>query len=115
MEQITFLNISKKKKEVYVFDRAGKYVVFFKNLSGKYIFEIREKGVDLEILGLFEGKNKNQFKLETVQIHLAPDSTSNLLIKGVFYDESKLIYQGLIRIEKEAQKSKAYQKNHLSK
>ena len=111
MEQITFLNISKKKKEVYVFDRAGKYVVFFKNLSGKYIFEIREKGVDLEILGLFEGKNKNQFKLETVQMHLAPDSTSNLLIKGVFYDESKFIYQGLIRIEKQAQKSKAYQKN----
>src|SRR3990167_1751845 len=29
----------------------------------------------------------------------------------VFYDESKFIYQGLIRIEKEAQKSKAYQKN----
>ena len=49
--------------------------------------------------------------METIQRHIAPESTSNLLIKGVFYDESKFIYQGLIRIEKEAQKSHAYQKN----
>lgn len=111
MKHLIFLNINKVKQKKYIFDKTGKYLVFFKNLSGKYIFEIREKGVDLEILGLFEGKNKNQFKLETIQRHMASDSTSNLLIKGVFYDESKFIYQGLIRIEKSAQKSKAYQKN----
>src|SRR3989338_1146295 len=35
----------------------------------------------------------------------------NLFIRGVFFDESKFLYQGLIRIEKNAQKSHAYQKN----
>lgn len=105
------LNINKEKKEKYIIDRPGKYIAFFKNLSGKFIFELREKGIDLDIFGLFIGKNKDKFQIETVQRHISPGSISNLLIKGVFYDESKFIYQGLIRIEKEAQKSHAYQKN----
>ncbi|MBI4226347.1 SufD family Fe-S cluster assembly protein [Candidatus Roizmanbacteria bacterium] len=107
----TLFNINKEKKEKYIFAKPGKYIVFFKNLSGKFIFELKEKGINLDIYGLFVGKNKDQFKVETIQNHLGPGSTSNLLIKGVFYDESKFIYQGLIRIEKEAQKSHAYQKN----
>ena len=35
----------------------------------------------------------------------------SLLIKGVFLNQSKFIYQGLIKIEKTGQKSHAYQKN----
>lgn len=105
------LNLNKDRKEKYIFNKPGKYVVFFKNLSGKFIFDLKEKKIDLDIFGLFIGKNKDKFQIETIQHHIAPESTSNLLIKGVFFDESKFIYQGLIRIEKEAQKSHAYQKN----
>ncbi len=111
MKQVTFIEINKVKKDRFVFDKPGKYIVFFKNISGKLTFEIKEKNVDLEIYGLFVGESKNIFKVETIQRHFAPNSTSNLLIKGVFYGESKFIYQGLIRIEKQAQKSHAYQKN----
>lgn len=106
-----FVNLNHIAERNLTLKKPGKYVVFFKNLSGKFIFDLKARGIDLQILGLFVGKNKDQFKLETIQRHIAPDSTSNLLIKGVFYNESKFIYQGLIRIEKEAQKSKAYQKN----
>lgn len=86
-------------------------MVFLHNLSGKFSFELKEKNIDLDIYGLFVGKKKDIFKIETIQHHIAPECTSNLLIKGVFYDESKFIYQGLIRLEKKAQKSHAYQKN----
>ena len=111
MKHVTFLNINEEKREKFIFNKPGKYIVFFQNLSGKFIFELKEKGINLDIFGLFVGKNGDQFKVETIQRHISPESTSNLLIKGVFYDESKFIYQGLIRIEKEAQKSHAYQKN----
>lgn len=108
---VTFINLNKEKQDKLEITKSGKYIVFFKNLSGKFSFELKEKGIDLDIFGLFIGKKNDQFRIETVQRHISPNSTSNLLIKGVFYDESKFIYQGLIRIEKEAQKSHAYQKN----
>lgn len=106
-----FINLNKEKKARISFDKPGDYVVFFHNMSGKFFFELNSAKVNLDIYGLFTGKNKDQFNIETVQHHKAPYSTSNLLIKGVFEDESKFIYQGLIRIEKRAQKSHAYQKN----
>ena len=107
----TFIDLNKTKKEKIVLDKPGKYTAFFHNLSGRFVFELNEKGIDLDIFGLFVGKGNDIFKVDTVQKHNAPSTTSNLLIKGVFDDESKFYYQGLIRIEKEGQQSHAYQKN----
>ncbi|OGK14001.1 hypothetical protein A3C98_01765 [Candidatus Roizmanbacteria bacterium RIFCSPHIGHO2_02_FULL_37_15] len=109
--KVNFINLNKTNQEKVIIVKPGKYIVFFQNLSGRFIFELKTKGIELDILGLYIGKAQNRFNLETIQRHIAPESKSNLLIKGVFYDESKFVYQGLIRIEKEAQKSKAYQKN----
>jgi Fe-S cluster assembly protein SufD len=39
------------------------------------------------------------------------NSQSNLFVRGVFDDSSKFLYEGLIQIDKKAQKSNAYQKN----
>lgn len=107
-----FINLNKTKQHNLAFDTEGEiYVVFFHNLSGKLDFEINSSNVDLYIFGLFTGKNKDNFQIETIQRHNAPNSRSDLLIKGVFDDNSKFIYQGLIRLEKSAQQSHAYQKN----
>lgn len=94
-----------------MFDKPGKYVVFLHNLSGKVTVELNVPNVEVDIFGLFVGKSAKNFEIETVQHHKAPRTTSNLFIKGVFDDQSKFNYQGLIRIEKKAQKSHAYQKN----
>ncbi len=95
-----------------IFDEKDqKYVVFFHNISGKLTFEITASGIELYIYGLFTGNNADEFHIETIQQHKAPGSLSDLLIKGVFDDNSKFVYQGLIRLEKEAQQSHAYQKN----
>ncbi len=106
-----FINLNQTKQSKLTFDRPGGYTVFFYNLSGDFDFEIKSSGVDLNIYGLFVGKKTDDFQLKTNQYHMAPNSTSNLLIKGVFDDKSKFIYQGLIKIEKSGQKSHAYQKN----
>ncbi len=108
---VTFIDLNKQEKEQILFDKPGDYIVFLHNLSGDFTFDIQAENVNLDIFGIFIGKDSKQFSLHTIQHHGAPSSTSNLFIKGVFYDASKFKYQGLIRIEKEAQKSHAYQKN----
>jgi Fe-S cluster assembly protein SufD len=107
----TFINLNNEKKERLVFDKQGQYVVFLHNISGDFIFEITTSGVELDIFGLFEGKGNDNYSIHTTQLHAAPSSTSNLFIKGVFDDQSKFNYEGLVRIEKNGQKSHAYQKN----
>lgn len=106
-----YINLNKTKQTKLVFKKPGEYAVFFENLSGELTFDIVASGVNVNIYGLYVGKDKNEYRIHTIQNHKAPSSTSNLLIKGVFYDSSQLYYRGLIRIEKKAQKSHAYQKN----
>lgn len=110
MKKIEIKKIEKGVKKM-VFDKPGDYLVFFQNLSGDLIFDIKSSGINLKIFGLYIGRKNQVFKINTFQNHYKPSSTSNLLIKGVFYDQSRFYYQGLIRIEKDAQKSHAYQKN----
>ena len=105
------INLNKEKKETLIFNKRGSYVVFFKNLSGEFNFRIEAENVNLEIYGLYIGKGNDQFTIKTTQHHIAPNSSSNLLVKGVFFDQTKFFYRGLVRIEKGAQKSYAYQKN----
>lgn len=100
-----------EKEKRLVFGKPGDYDVFFENLSGDLVFDILSPNVNLNIYGVFVGKKSEEYSINTIQNHVAPNSTSNLLIKGVFYDRSKFYYRGLIRIEKDAQKSHAYQKN----
>ncbi len=106
-----FINLNETHNHDLTFDKKGSYVVFFHNLSGKFTFNLAKSGVEVDIFGLFTGKNADEFAIETIQRHTAPSAVSNLFIKGVFDDSSRFNYQGLIRLEKEAQQSHAYQKN----
>lgn len=108
---MNFINLNKTGENKLTFDNPGDYTVFFYNLSGEFDFKIKSSEINLNIYGLFIGNKADNFQLKTNQYHIAPGSTSNLLIKGVFDDRSQFIYQGLIKIEKTGQKSHAYQKN----
>lgn len=106
-----FIDITKEKKEKYIVSKPGKYVFFVANYSGTVNIEVKSPQAEIFIYGLYIGRGKDNFKLNTIQHHTVGNSISDLLIKGVFFDESKFIYEGLIRIDKRAQKSNAYQKN----
>ena len=47
----------------------------------------------------------------TVQDHIAPHTTSDLLYKGALTDEARSIFSGTIRVVKGAQGTDAYQAN----
>jgi Fe-S cluster assembly protein SufD len=47
----------------------------------------------------------------TIQDHIAPKTTSDLLFKGAVSDTARSVYSGLIRVGKEARGTNAYQTN----
>lgn len=106
-----YIDLNKTKKSTIVLRKPGKYVAFMENVSGNFTFELRSADIDLSIYGVFHGTGTDTYRVHTVQHHFAPRSTSNLLIRGVFDDASQFHYTGLVKLEKKAQQSHAYQKN----
>ncbi len=60
---------------------------------------------------MYFGEDAQTLDFRTFQQHAAPDTTSNLLFKGVVDDHSKSVYTGLIRVEKEGRGTNAFQTN----
>ena len=81
------------------------------NLQGRLEIIIRGKNADIRILGIIIGSLNQKISLYTFQDHQKEGSVSDLLIKSVLFNNSRLSYEGLIRISRGAQKSNAYQKN----
>lgn len=105
----------KKDQQFEVGDSETKTFVIFlidgKEQNGEVRIIIKGQKTKVQILGLVVGSGKQKINLYTLQDHLKGESISDLLIKSVLFDESKFNYRGLIKIEKNAQKSDAYQKN----
>ncbi len=79
--------------------------------SGDYRINLKKSGANVQIIGIFIGKNNNRYTVNTVQHHKAPNTKSDLFIKTVLFDQSSLDFSGLIKIDKIAQNADAYQRN----
>jgi Fe-S cluster assembly protein SufD len=64
-----------------------------------------------EMLGLYFAEADQHFDMRTLQDHVAPGCTSDLLYKGALRDTSHTVYSGLIRVHPGAEKTDAYQAN----
>ncbi len=60
----------------------------------------------------FIGRDDQMLDFRTLQDHLAPRTTSDLLFMGAVADRSHSVYSGLIRVHRGAVKSDAMQTNH---
>jgi Fe-S cluster assembly protein SufD len=63
------------------------------------------------MLALTVAHGTQEFDQRTLQIHQAPNTSSNLLYKNALLDQSKTIFSGLIVVDPDAQKTDAYQSN----
>ena len=81
--------------------------------STEYKTEIILTGENAEadILGIILGRDSNQISLNSLQDRRAPNTRSNLLIKSALSERSQFRYEGYIKVEKEAQRTDAYQRN----
>jgi len=63
------------------------------------------------IHGFYFADAKQHLDHHTQQEHFAGHTTSDLMMKGVLKDSARTVYQGLIHVRKDAQRSDAYQAN----
>jgi Fe-S cluster assembly protein SufD len=69
------------------------------------------RGATGNLQALYFGRGTQTLDFRTFQQHAAPDTTSNLLFKGVVDDSSRSVYTGLIKVEKDARGTNAFQTN----
>lgn len=73
------------------------------HLSGEY--------ASATVIGLITGTGSAAIRMHTLQHHAAPNTKSTLLVKSTLADTSTISYEGSIRVEPNAQKTDAYQRN----
>jgi Fe-S cluster assembly protein SufD len=69
------------------------------------------EGAQSFMYGLYFSHGAQRFEHWTLQDHVAPNTTSDLLYKGALTDTSQALYYGTIHIRPNARKSNAYQAN----
>ena len=68
-------------------------------------------GADAELKAIYFASGEQFFDFHTLQDHQVGNTRSDLLFKGALQDTARTVYAGLIRIEKGAARSDAYQAN----
>jgi Fe-S cluster assembly protein SufD len=68
-------------------------------------------GASSKLRAVYVGRNSQMHDFRTLQDHRAPKTTSDLLFKGVVGDTARSVYSGLIRVEKGASGTNAFQTN----
>jgi Fe-S cluster assembly protein SufD len=68
-------------------------------------------GSSADLKGLFFGTGEQAFDFRTLQDHVGPHTTSDLLFKGALRDRAKSVYVGVVRVEPEARGSSSNQAN----
>ncbi|MGH3105132.1 MAG: Fe-S cluster assembly protein SufD [Gaiellaceae bacterium] len=68
-------------------------------------------GATSRVTGAYFGDGTQHLDFDTFQEHIAPNTTSDFAFKGALRDTSSAVWRGMIRVEKDAQKTNAYQEN----
>jgi Fe-S cluster assembly protein SufD len=72
---------------------------------------LAEQGASAQVNGAMFTAGRQNLTYITRQDHISHHTTSDLLYKGVLKDSSRIVWKGMIRVEKDAQRTDAYQKN----
>ncbi|MCE9605581.1 MAG: Fe-S cluster assembly protein SufD [Planctomycetia bacterium] len=64
-----------------------------------------------QVNGVMFTEGRQHLSYHTLQHHEQPNCKSDLLYKGALQDDSRLVWRGMIRVDKDAQKTDAYQRD----
>ena len=96
--------ISVKKDEIiYIFGKSG----------GDLDLEIQiaKPGVDAKVYGVLIGQRDHLFNINITSNHMSESTKSRVHLKTICFDNSKINFSGMIKINKKAQLSDAYLQN----
>ncbi|HZR91139.1 MAG TPA: Fe-S cluster assembly protein SufD [Gaiellaceae bacterium] len=68
-------------------------------------------GATSRVTGAYFADGRQHLDYDTFQEHIAPHTTSDFAFKGALRDEASVVWRGMIRVERDAQKTNAYQEN----
>ena len=68
-------------------------------------------GATSRVTGAYFADGSQHLDYDTFQEHIAPNTTSDFAFKGALRDQATAVWRGMIRVEKDAQKTNAYQEN----
>jgi Fe-S cluster assembly protein SufD len=66
-------------------------------------------GATSRVTGAYFADGTQHLDYDTFQEHIAPSCTSDFAFKGALRDEATAVWRGMIRVERDAQKTNAYQ------
>ena len=73
--------------------------------------DLAGRGADAKILGVYFGDHDQTLDYRYFMNHIAPNTTSEMTLKGAVGDAAKAVFTGLIRIEPDGQRTNAHQNN----
>jgi len=68
-------------------------------------------GATSRVTGAYFADAEQHLDYDTFQEHIAPNTTSDFAFKGALRESASSVWRGMIRVEKDAQKTNAYQEN----
>jgi len=68
-------------------------------------------GATSRVTGAYFADAEQHLDYDTFQEHKAPNTTSDFAFKGALRESARSVWRGMIRVEKDAQKTNAYQEN----
>jgi Fe-S cluster assembly protein SufD len=85
----------------------------FGSRKGKVTIENRlaGKGATSRVTGAYFADGEQHLDYDTLQEHEAPNTTSDFAFKGVLRDRATSVWRGMIKVERDAQRTNAYQEN----
>ena len=69
------------------------------------------RDAEAQVNGVMFAEGKQHLVYNTRQLHSQPDCHSDLLYKGALQDKSRVVWRGMIKVDPDAQKTNAYQRN----
>ncbi len=73
--------------------------------------DLAGRGSDAKVLGVYFGDHERTLDYRYFMNHIAPNTTSEMTLKGAVGDNSRSVFTGMIRIEPDGQKTNAHQTN----
>jgi Fe-S cluster assembly protein SufD len=73
--------------------------------------ELRGAGASTDVVGLYFGEHSQTLDYRMVLNHVGKNTSSKILLKGALEDDAQSVFTGLLRIEKDATRSSAFETN----
>lgn len=72
------------------------------------VINLAGQGAGAQVSGMFHARGEEQQSFHVLMHHQVPNTTGNIFIRGVYEQQSKGVFSGLIKVAPDAQKTNSY-------